>query len=100
MSNMSGKSVPMFGPPDRETRGLGGVGTAARWVGGRVGLAADRAGRWCVRANLALACYFGLVDLPLSLVGDLVTLPGVVREARNSSPTRSAVTDSALPNRK
>ena len=64
MANLEGKSHPMLSHVDvEEPRPFGGVGRDIRWV-------------WTVTfpANLMF-----VGDLPLSLVGDVVTLPRTLR---------------------
>ena len=86
IANMQGKSVALIGPLDRETRAFGGVANDARWVGEQAGRVAAPDDPWSIPINLALAGYFGLIDLPLSLVGDIVTLPKVIRGTTRLQP--------------
>ena len=98
MSNMQGKSFALIGPRDRESRAFGGVANDVRWVGEQAERVVSPDDPWSIPTNLTLACYFGLVDLPLSLVGDIVTLPKVVwgrgkpqrPAARNAEPGAAA----------
>src|SRR5688572_4456626 len=89
MANMSGKSVAMMGPQDSEVRAFGGVANDIRWVGEQGRRVVTPDDPWDALFGPALAVYFGLVDLPLSLVGDIVTLPSVVRSSRSPSPSVS-----------
>jgi uncharacterized protein YceK len=89
LANMQNRSVPAIGPPDRETRTFGGVANDVRWVGEQISRVAAPEESWEVPVGLAMAGYFGLVDLPFSLVGDILTLPKVVRDARTSSDSVS-----------
>ena len=82
MANMSGKSLALIGPPDREVRPFGGVANDVRWVGEQVGWAVKTDEPQYAPFNLAAAGYFGLIDLPFSLIGDVITLPRILRGYR------------------
>jgi hypothetical protein len=73
---MDGRSFALMGPPDRPTRTFGGVANDVRWAGEQAQRVVDEGPEY-IPIVLPLVAYFGLVDLPLSLVGDIVTLPKV-----------------------
>jgi hypothetical protein len=82
MSNMSGNNSPLIGHHDRETRPFGGVANDVRWVGEQVGWAVNTDEPQYALFNLAAAGYFGLIDPPLSFIGDVITLPKILRGYR------------------
>jgi uncharacterized protein YceK len=64
IANMQGKALPMISEPNvEEPHPFGGVGRDVRWIGSVT-----------VPYNVMF-----VADLPCSLVGDLVTLPKIVR---------------------
>jgi hypothetical protein len=78
MANMKGCPYPGIGPSGSEPQLFGGVANDLRWVGEEVEKTASIDELPLAPVRVALAGYFGLVDLPLSLVGDTLTLPAVI----------------------
>ncbi len=69
MSNLAGQEPWLMGPPpQRETVAFGGVQNDVRWM--ERGLPPNEVGPLCVAA--------AALDMPLSLAGDIVTLPYTV----------------------
>ncbi|HET6574993.1 MAG TPA: hypothetical protein VFG68_15410 [Fimbriiglobus sp.] len=96
LANMDGRSFALMGPPDRPTRVFGGVANDIRWVGEQAERVVEPDDPWCIPISFASAGYFGLVDLPLSLVGDIVTLPKVVRGTSKPQPPTARPAESGL----
>jgi hypothetical protein len=67
MANMAGREQPLMSLPGQvPTKPFGGVGRDLKWI--------------------ASGNIFLIPDIPFSLVGDVVTLPKVLRGSRNSLP--------------
>jgi uncharacterized protein YceK len=78
VANMNGSGDLMINPMTfQEPKPFGGVVIDAHWASERVRSALSPDGDLPV--DLALAGYVGVVDLPLSLVGDTLTLPKILQ---------------------
>ena len=76
--NMQGRPDALMSIPGGESQPFGGVANSVRWAGEEYERAFYPEISGIAPANLALAGYFAFVDVPLSVVGDVLTLPGVV----------------------
>ena len=74
-----------MGMPDRDTRPYGGVANDVRWIGEQWKSASEQRFAY-VPIQVAMSCYFGLIDFPLSLVADTVTLPEAIRRTYFETP--------------
>jgi hypothetical protein len=69
MSNLGGQEIWLMAPqPRRETEAFGGVQNDVRWMAR--GLPPNEVGPLCIAA--------AALDMPLSLAGDIITLPYTV----------------------
>jgi hypothetical protein len=73
MANMEGKKLPLLSPVDEEEpRPFGGVGRDIRWI-----------------SRLNPPSLIFVPDIPLSLIGDLATLPRALRKKPHANqPTQ------------
>jgi hypothetical protein len=100
MANVDGRSFAMLGPPDREPRPFGGVANDFRWVREQTERVVAPEDLGAVPLNVASACYFGVIDLPMSLIGDLLTLPALIQAGRADRLTSGGGAEpSAAPDR-
>lgn len=89
MANVNGTSYALIGPPDSQPRPFGGVANDLRWFREQTGYVVDSEDVLAAPINAVMACYFGIIDLPFSLVGDIVTLPSLLRGDRATRPATS-----------
>jgi hypothetical protein len=83
MANLSGKDVAGIGPTGgADVRVYGGVVNDFRWVEEQVERTFST--EYLGPVNFLMAGYFGFIDLPLSFVGDTLTLPTVIGSWRES----------------
>lgn len=90
MSNMKGSPYAGVAPSGAAPELYGGVGNDLRWVVEEVEKTASIDELPLAPLRIALAGYFGLVDLPLSLVGDTLTLPVVIGGIREQPKQKSS----------
>jgi hypothetical protein len=88
VSNMQGCRYAGLGPVEADPQPFGGAGNDIRWVGERMQHATSPDELALMPLNVALAGYYGLIDLPLSLVGDTLTLPQVLSSVKHAARTR------------
>lgn len=78
LANVDGRSYALIGPPDREIRPFGGVANDLRWIREHAGRVVAPEYSATIPVSLTVIGFFGLIDLPLSLIGDFVTLPQIL----------------------
>lgn len=94
MANMDGRSFALMGPPDRETQLYGGAANDFRWVGEQAGRVVAPDEPTDVLFGIVMMGYFGLIDLPLSFIGDTLTLPQVIWGSRKPDTSTAHQPDS------
>ncbi len=77
-ANMKGSNMAIMGGGEIEPWPFGGVANDLRWVGGIAKSCINPEDFESIPIGLTLGCYYGLIDLPLSLVGDVITLPFII----------------------
>src|SRR5262245_9344278 len=82
MANMAGREYPLMGLPTQTTEAFGGAANDLRWVRLQAGRVVAPEDLEDVPAGFVLTGYFALIDLPMSVVGDVFTLPSVLLGAR------------------
>jgi len=85
--NVQGRSYPVLSAEDREPHAFGGIANDVRWAGEQVRRVNRSEDVSDATSASALAGYFALIDLPLSAVGDVVTLPRIVWVSRQQRVT-------------
>jgi uncharacterized protein YceK len=85
LANMDGREFALMGPRVDDPKPFGGAGNDIRWVREQVRGAVSADELSVVPLHISLAGYFGLVDLPMSLVGDTFTLPKIISDIGKSS---------------
>ena len=108
LANLEGKEYPLFSAGGQPTRVYGGIRKNIGWVANAVGLPESTQTHTDPKRNLAsfaedpvgVACgipvfgYFLIVDPALSLIGDTVTLPLVLRQAHHDRRDESVLSES------
>jgi uncharacterized protein YceK len=97
LANMQGKRRPMLDAPTHEPRLFGGAVNDVRWVGEGFDDALAAQDALTVPERMAVIGYFALIDLPLSFVGDVLTLPWLLWSETDRSNSMSEV--ESLPQR-
>ena len=96
MANMDGRSHVLLSH-EREPRAFGGVINDIRWARDQSERAIESSTVMAIPFNIVLAGYFGFVDLPLSLIGDIVTLPKVMGWTSERYPPPTKISDKLPP---
>lgn len=79
LTNLDGRSTTLVGLYDTPAKPFGGVANAVRWEVEALREPVETNHWWGLPLRCLTIVYLPLVELPLSLVGDLVTLPVVLK---------------------